>query len=93
MSDDIREVARKRLKAKADFKVFVGIAILVSLLVTGVWFFTSGPGTYFWPGWAIGGLAIAVAFSGYNAYGPSDHVTDAAIDAEVERLKRKSGGA
>lgn len=93
MSDDIREVARKRLKAKADFRVFVGIAILVSLLLLAVWFFTSGVGSYFWPGWPIGGLAIAVAFSGYAAYGPSDHVTESAIDAEVERLKRKSSGA
>ena len=93
MSEDIRTVARKRLKAKADFKVFLGIAILVALLLLGVWFFTGGPGTYFWPGWPIGGLTIAAAFSGYNAYGPSGHVTESAIDAEVERLKRRAGGA
>lgn len=92
MSEDIREVARKRLKAKSEFKMFLGIAILVSLMLFGVWLLSSGFGTYFWPGWPIGGLAIAVAFSGYNAYGPSGHVTESAIDAEVERLTRRSKG-
>lgn len=39
------------------------------------------------------GLAIGLAFAGFNAYGPSSHITESAVDAEVERLKRKSGGA
>lgn len=92
MSDDIRDIARKSLKAKADFKVLLGVAIIVSLIVTGVWFF-SGRHDYFWPIWPMLGLAIALAFSGFYAYGPSSHITESAIDAEVERLKRKSGGA
>lgn len=91
MSDDIREVARKRLKAKAEFRVFLGIAILVSLVLLGVWFLSGGAGSYFWPAWPIAGLAIAVAFSGYNAYGPSSHITEDAVDAEVERLRKRSG--
>ncbi len=92
MSDDIREAARKSLKAKADFKIFLGVAIIVSLIVTAVWFF-SGSDDYFWPVWPMLGLAIGVAFSGFHAYGPSSHITESAIDAEVEKLKRRSGGA
>lgn len=97
MSDDIREVARKRLKAKSDFKVFLGVAIIVSAILVVIWLVTSGFPTdftgYFWPMWPLLGLAIALAFSGYHAYGPGGHVTESDIDAEVERLKRKSGGA
>ena len=92
MSEDIREAARKSLKAKTDFKMFLGTAIIVSLIVTGVWFVTGADG-YFWPMWPMLGLAIGLAFAGFHAYGPSSHISDSAIDAEVERLKRKTGGA
>lgn len=87
--EDIRRVARKSLKAKADFKSFLGVAIIVSLIVTGVWFLTGAEG-YFWPAWPMLGLAIAVAFAGLNAYGPSSRITESAIDAEVARLQRGS---
>lgn len=92
MSDDIRNAARKSLKAKNEFKIFFGVAIIVSLIVTGVWFL-SGRHDYFWPIWPMLGLAIALAFTGFNAYGPSSHITESDIDAEVERLKRRSGGS
>ena len=90
--DDIRRAARKSLKAKAEFKNFIGVAVIVSLIVTGVWFLTTGGTGYFWPIWPMLGLGIALAFSGLNAYGPSSRITEAAIDAEVERLKQKPGG-
>lgn len=92
MSDDIRDAARKSLKAKNEFKTFFGVAIIVSLIVTAVWYF-SGNHDYFWPMWPMLGLAIALAFSGFNAYGPNSHISESAIDSEVERLRRKSGGA
>ena len=86
--DELRTAARKSLKAKAEFKNFVGVAVIVSLIVTGVWFLTTGGDGYFWPIWPMLGLAIALAFAGLNAYGPSSRISEAAIDAEVERLKR-----
>lgn len=92
MSEDIRNAARKSLKAKTDFKMFLGTAIIVSFIVTGVWFVTGADG-YFWPMWPMLGLAIGLAFAGFNAYGPNGHITESAIDAEVAKLKRKSGEA
>jgi len=89
--DDIRNAARKSLKAKAEFKNFVAVAIIVSLIVTGVWFLTTGGTGYFWPIWPMLGLAIALAFTWLNAYGPSSRITESAIDAEVERLRRRDG--
>ena len=61
---------------------------MVNIFLIGVWYFTSGRHTYFWPIWPMLGLAIALAFAGLNAYGPSSRITESAIDAEVERLKR-----
>lgn len=90
MNDDIRKAARKSLKAKADFKTFLGVAVIVSLVVTGVWFL-SGRHDYFWPIWPMLGLGIALAFSGLHAYGPSSHISESAVDAEVERLRRRNG--
>lgn len=90
--EDIRKAARRSLKAKAEFKNFLGVAIIVSLIVTGVWYLTGQGDGYFWPAWPILGLGIAVAFTGLNAYGPSSRITESAIDAEVERLKGKPGG-
>lgn len=91
--EEIRKAARKSLKAKAEFKNFVAVAIIVSLIVTGVWYLTTGGTGYFWPVWPMLGLAIALAFTWLNAYGPTSRITESAIDAEVARLQRKSGDA
>lgn len=91
--EDIRKVARKSLKAKAEFKNFVAVAIIVSLIVTGIWYLTTGPEGYFWPMWPMLGLAIALAFTWLNAYGPTSRITESAVDAEVERMRRKTGDA
>lgn len=88
--EELRDIARKRLKKQADFKQFVWVAVGVSAAVTIVWALTS-PGGYFWPGWAIFGLAIGVFFSGIDAYGnDSKFISDEKIDAEVQRLKGKN---
>lgn len=92
MSDDIRAIARKRIEAKNGFKILLGVAVVVSLFLTGVWWFT-GAREYFWPAWPMAGFAVALAFTGFFAYGPSTHITEADIDAEIAKLQRKSGGA
>ncbi len=88
MTDDseLRDIARKRLKAQQDFRNFVFVAIGVCLIVTLVWWL-SGTG-YFWPGWVFGAMGIALFFSGLNAYGPGSRmITESKVDAEVRRLK------
>ena len=47
MSDDIREFARKTLKAKNDFKIMAAIFAVVTVLLVAIWFF-SGYRGYFW---------------------------------------------
>ena len=75
-----------RLKARGDFFNYVWIWLAVSAIVTFVWLM-SGMG-YFWPGWVIGGMGIAAVFQAIGVFGRHGVVTDAAIDAEVERLKK-----
>ncbi len=88
--DPVREYAKKSLKKKADFKQYMFVYLAVTIIVLAVYYMTS-PGEYFWPGWVIFGMGIGAFFAGLDAYGKlgGTPITDADIDAEVERLKRK----
>ena len=96
-TDDLRKLAKKRLKAQADFKQFLGIWLGVSVLLVAIWAFTSfntGHTLYFWPVWPIAGMGVAAFFMGLEAYGPGQRgITESDIDAEVERMQqRRSSG-
>ncbi len=86
--DQIRKEAIHRIKAKQAFWQMVGGFVILSLIMTGIWFL-SGRGS-FWPAWVMFGLGIALVFSGWNAYGPHGDITDADIDAEMRRIKGES---
>ena len=84
---EIREIAKKQLKKQADFKGYLWIWLAVTVILTAIWSLTSF-GTYFWPIWAILGMGIGSLFSGIDAYGKNPRIiSEAAIDAEVHRLK------
>jgi hypothetical protein len=87
-TDDLRALATKRLKKKADFKSFLVVWLFVSAVVTVIWFFAT-PGILFWPGFVIGGMGIGALVSWWDAYGPTGGITEGDIDAEVERMKKK----
>jgi len=95
-TDDLRKLAKKRLKAKQDFKQFLGIWLGVSVLLIAIWAFTSfnyGSPLYFWPIWPIAGMGVAAFFMGLEAYGPGQRgITESDIDAEVERIRARNGG-
>jgi hypothetical protein len=84
-TDELRSAAKKRLKAQHDFKQFLAVWGAVSVLLVVIWLLTGAWG-YFWPIWPIFVMGIAVLFVGLDAYGPSKHITEDAIDAEVARL-------
>jgi hypothetical protein len=85
--DELRALATKRLKAKADFHQFLLVWLGVSVLVTVIWAVTNFGG-YFWPGWVIGGMAVAAIFQAIAVYGPPRGViTEGAIAAEMNKLK------
>lgn len=89
MSDNeaLRRAAEKRLKDQYGFWRLLGIFVIVWLILIGVWALSGGG--YFWPGWAIFGMTIALAFSAWGAFGPRQRVpSQAAVDEEF----RKFGG-
>ena len=88
--DELRKLAKTRLKAKAEFKNFLWIWLGVSGLLVVIWAI-SGYGTYFWPAWPIAGMGIAAFFIGLSAYGPTNRlITESDIDAEVAKLTKKT---
>lgn len=92
-TDDLRAAARARLKARNDFHVMLVIFAVIILLLIAIWFFSGGPQSYFWPVWPILGMAIAAVFVGLDAYGVTRRfITEADVDAEVERMTAKRGG-
>jgi 2TM domain-containing protein len=40
---------------------------------------------HFWPVWVILGVAIALVVQGWKAYGPSNRITEADVQREMER--------
>ena len=86
MNDDIREVARKRIKARSDFWVMVGIIAALSVLFTVIWLFSGSPDG-FWPAWPMLGFAIATFFNGFATFGPASRpITEDRIDAEIRKI-------
>ena len=91
MTDAERSIAKKRVKARRDFAATSASLGVIAILLIVVWFVTTGGRGYFWPLWPLIGFAIAIIFSGLNAYGLLNRdVTDGDIDAEIERMKRKN---
>ena len=93
-NDEIRSLAKKRLKAQAEFKRFLWVWLGVSLLLLAIWgitALTAGHLYYFWPAWPIFGMGIGAFFMGVDAYRGQQIITEADIDAEVERIARRSG--
>lgn len=87
-TDDLRALATTSLKKKAAFKSYLFVWGVVSALLVVIWFLAS-PGALFWPGFGIAGMGLAAVFIWWDAYGPFGSITEAAIDAEVERMKKK----
>lgn len=87
-NDELRAIARKRLKRKAEFKNYLFVWAFVSALLTGIWFLAT-PGSFFWPVFGIAGMGIAALFIAWDAYGPRRDITESDVDREVEKLQRK----
>lgn len=90
--EELKKFAKKKLKAKKDFRNMGLVLVFVFVLTTAIWFLTT-PAGYFWPIWPAFGIGIALLFTGYEAYGKGFErpITDDDINAEVERLKKNNG--
>jgi 2TM domain len=81
--EQARELAIQRLKMKQDFKGLAGGGVLAIVVTTIIW--ALGEGGYYWPIWVILGVAITLVVLGWKAYGPSNRITEADVQREMER--------
>lgn len=81
--DHARELAIQRLKLKQDFKGMLAGGLFAILVCVVIWLM--GDGGYFWPVWVIFGIGIAVVVQAWKAYGPSNRITEADVQREMER--------
>jgi hypothetical protein len=85
VTDDLREVARKRIKARRDFWYMELVFLTITALCVIVWL-VSGMG-YFWPMWPIFGFVIATIFTAISTFGPGSRpISEDRIDDEVRKL-------
>ena len=85
MSDNARDAARKQIKARREFWSMLAILVVVAVFLVVIWWLTGAP-HYFWPAWPLMAIAVALVFSGLNAFGIINReVTEADIDAHLAR--------
>lgn len=82
-TDDPRQGAIRRLNAKREFRVHLGIFILVNGMLVTIWAL-AGAG-FFWPIWPIGGWGIGLASHAFSVYGHRSFTEDE-IRSEMQRL-------
>lgn len=78
-----RELAIQRLKLKQDFKGMLAGGLFAILVCVVIWLM--GDGGYFWPVWVIFGIGIALVVQAWKAYGPSNRITEADVQREMEK--------
>ena len=79
------EMLWKIAKKRASFKLSFSIYVFVNAFLIGVWYFSSGPHSYFWPIWPELGWGIGLLFQYLNAYQKHDFTAE----QEYERLKNQ----
>ena len=77
---ELWRLARKR----AAFKRSLGVYFVVNAFLCAIWFFSSGPGTHFWPVWPILGWGVGIAMQYLGAY---THSGVFSAEEEYKKLK------
>ena len=80
--DKLWKIAKKR----ATFKMILVVYIIMNLVLVALWYYTSGPGTHFWPIWPILGWGLGLLFQFVDAYWSNTLFSE---EKEFEKLKKK----
>ncbi|HEX8279083.1 MAG TPA: 2TM domain-containing protein [Segetibacter sp.] len=73
-------------KRRAAFKISAFTYVMVNSLLVAIWYFASGPYSYFWPIWSMLGWGVGVATQYFHAYHGSDIFS---AQKEYEKLKQQ----
>jgi|HubBroStandDraft_1064217.scaffolds.fasta_scaffold950485_2 hypothetical protein len=79
------EVLWKLAKKRSSFKLSVAAYVVMNAFLTGIWYFTTGVDSYFWPAWCMLGWGIGVVFQFIDAYMTNGFFSE---EKEYEKLKR-----
>jgi len=82
ITNEARELARKRVQARRDLGTHAVVYVVVNAFLVLVWAIT-GQG-YFWPAWVMAAWGIGLVMNVWDVYGRRA-VTEADIDRELER--------
>ncbi len=82
-TDDRRQAAIKRLRAKREFRLHLAIYLLVNTMLIVIWAATGGGS--FWPIWPIAGWAIGLVGHAVTVFGQRS-ISEDDIQAEMRRL-------
>ncbi len=82
MTDEQRQWAIRRIRAKRAFRVHLAVYLAVNALLVLIWAVTSA--AYFWPVWPMLGWGLGVAAHAVSVYlGPSE-ISEAHIERELQ---------
>ncbi len=81
--DELWKLARIRTAFKTSLLSY----LVVNLLLNAIWYFSSGPGSYYWPIWPLLGWGVGLAFQYFKAY-HSDNIFN--TEKEYENLKNRN---
>ena len=76
-----REAARRRVKAKRNFRNSLVSYIIINAFLVVIW--VLGDGGAFWPGWVMAAWGVGLAFQWWNAYRGDQEVTEEDIRREL----------
>ena len=80
--DTLWQIAKRR----AAFKASLNSYIVVNILLVGIWYFSSGINSYFWPIWPILGWGFGIGMQYVSAYNKSNYFS---AEQEYEKLKNE----
>ena len=83
MTEERREQAYKRVKARRDFRTHLAAYVIINALLVVIWA-VSGAG-YFWPVWAIAGWGVGLAFNWWAVYAEKP-ISDDEVMREMDRM-------
>ncbi len=80
------DVLWKMAKKRASFKWSFFSYIIVNTFLVGVWYFSYGRDSYFWPIWPMLGWGLGIAMHYFEAYHGSNVFS---VQKEYDKLKNK----
>lgn len=88
MMDKVQDEALWKIaKKRAAFKLVFIIYLIVNAGCIAIWYFTTGPNSYFWPMWSMLGWGFGIVFQFVDAYMTNGIFSE---EKEFEKLKRKA---